>query len=93
VLAKGWVATSTVTSGPPGRDVLRRPGVTFDARCASVHGATARRLRDRGLAKSRCQLIDGTVVNGVKLALYIGWWSEYFTITAKGQRALTAVMP
>lgn len=77
VLAKrGWVDGSSSTVDG---DVYAR-----------VHTVTARRLSAKGMIKSRAQ-IGGRPITGVDLARFLGFWEEYFAITAKGRRALQAV--
>lgn len=72
---RGWVDGSSSTVD----------GVIY----ARVHTVTARRLSQRGLVKSRAQIGD-RAITGIDLARYLGFWEEYFAITAKGRRVFKA---
>ncbi len=62
--------------------------VVWESGHGRVHTRTALRLIERGLAKRRAELIDGTVVTGTQLARYLSYWKYRYTITPKGRRAL-----
>lgn len=59
-------------------------------RC-DIHGGTARRLVERGLARSVAMMPDGSIVDGADLARYLGYWSTRYQITSQGRRALRRV--